>query len=111
MVAFTSDHLWGSIAGTTTGCFKFLTLFIEIAETEIDKFDVVVVIEKKVLWLQVSVDDPKFMDVLDAGEYLSVELASFFFLEFSVLHDVLEKLTAGAIFHDQIQIVIVFNHL
>lgn len=55
--------------------------------------------------------DAQLVDVLDSGEDLGVHLAGFGFLEPSILHDVLEKLPTRTILHDQVQVVIVFNHL
>ena len=53
----------------------------------------------------------KLVNVLDAREDLSVHLASFWLLEPTILDDVLEKFASGAVLHDQVQVVIVFDHL
>ena len=53
----------------------------------------------------------KFMNVLYARENLRVHFAGFDFLQSSILYDVLEKFSTTAVLHDQVQIVIVFNHL
>lgn len=55
--------------------------------------------------------DAQLMDVLDARQDLSVHLAALCFGQASVLDDVLEEFTARTVLHDQVEVVIVFNHL
>ena len=56
-------------------------------------------------------DNSELVNVLDTGENLGVHLAGFFFLEPSVLDDMLEKLAARAVLHDKVEIVVVLDHL
>ena len=88
-----------------------MAILVEVTETEIDKFDVIIVVEEKILGLQVSMDNAKFVDILNAGEDLSVHLARLGLFQPSILDNVLEELAARTVFHDQVQVVIVFNHL
>ena len=55
--------------------------------------------------------DSQLVDVLDARQDLRIHLASFFLFESTVLDYVLEEFTPRAVLHDQVQVVIVFDHL
>lgn len=88
-----------------------MAILVEVTETEIDKFDVIIVVEEKILGLQVSMDNAKFVDILNAREDLSVHLARLGLFQPSILDNVLEELAARTVFHDQVQVVIVFNHI
>ena len=68
-------------------------------------------VQEQVFRLKVSVDDSQLVDILDARNYLLVHFAGFFFLEPSVLDDVLKQLTSRTVFHDQVEIIVVLNHL
>ena len=55
--------------------------------------------------------DAELVNVLDAGEDLGVHLAGLWLLQSPIFDDVLEKLAARTVLHDQVEVVIVFNHL
>lgn len=50
-------------------------------------------------------DDAKFFEILDSGNYLLEELASFGFLESLLLDYVIKQLTLGNVLSDQIQLL------
>ena len=102
VVTLSANHLRGSVAGAAACRLQLLTLFVEIAETEIDELDVVVVVKEEVLWLQVPVHHAELVDVLDARQNLSENLAGFRLFQSSVFHDVLEKLASRTVLHDQV---------
>ena len=56
-------------------------------------------------------DHAQLVDVLDARKDLRVHLAGFFFLQPTILNDVLEELAAAAVLHHQVQVVVIFDHL
>lgn len=110
-VFFALDHFRSCVTRTTTGSLEPLVLLVKVAQAEVDDFDAIVVIEQQIFWLQVSVDDAQFVNVLYAGDDLLVHFGSFILLEPAVFDDVLEELSARTILHDQVQVIIVFNHL
>ncbi len=65
MVLLSSNHLWCSIAGTSTGCFQSFILLIDVGQAEVDYFDVILIIEEQVFRLEISVAYLYFVNVLD----------------------------------------------
>lgn len=66
MVLLSSNHLRRSVARTTTGCLESFVLLIDVRQSEVDDFDVIVIIKKQVLRFQVSMADFDFVNVIDA---------------------------------------------
>ena len=66
MVLLPGNHLWSRIAWTSTGSLQSLTWLISVRKSEIYNLNVVVVVHKKVFWLQVSVTDAKLVHILNA---------------------------------------------
>ena len=69
------NHLWCSVARTTTGCFDQLSWTVGFAQAEVDQFDVIVRVDQDVLRLDVSMRDAVESQVLD-GEDQLVEVMS-----------------------------------
>ena len=67
-------------------------------------------VKQKVFWLQVSMNNSQLMNVLNARNNLLVHLGRLIFLEPSVLYNMLEQFASRAIFHDQIEIIVIFYH-
>ena len=111
VVALTPDHLGRGVAGTPAGCLQRFAFLVQITQAEVNQLDVVVVVEQKIFGLQVAVHDPQLVDVLDAREDLRVHLAGLFLGQAPVLDDVLKKLAAGTVLHDEVEVVVVFDHL
>lgn len=61
-----------------------------IGESEVNNFDVFILVEKKVFWFEVAVDDAVLVDVLDTGEDLLHEANGLLLVESLPLDDVLE---------------------
>ena len=51
------------------------------------------------------------MNVLDSGQNLCVQLAGLLLFQSTILDDVLEELSPRAVLHDEVEIVVVFDHL
>ena len=85
-------------------------MLVKVRETKVNNFDAVVMIQKQILWLQVPVHDTQLVDVFDTRNYLLIHLGRFFFFKAPVLDDVLEQLATRAVFHDEVQVVIVLDH-
>lgn len=105
------DHLWCSVARTAASCLEAFSLVVKVAQAKVDNFDGVVVVEQQIFRLQVSVHNAQFVDVLDARDDLLVHFDCLFLLEATVFHDMLEELPTRAVLHDQVQVVVVLNHL
>ena len=73
MIALSGNHLRGRIAGAPASCLKGLPVLIGVAEAEINDFNIIMIIHEQILWLQISVADPKLMKVFDARYYLVEE--------------------------------------
>jgi hypothetical protein len=52
-----------------------LVFGVNVAQTEIDQFEVELMVEQNILWLQISVHNPKRMNVLNCVKELLEELA------------------------------------
>jgi hypothetical protein len=63
-IPLSCNHLWCSIAWRTTCRFEKLPILKSIAETEVDNFDVPVIIEQQILWLEITMNHVHFMDLL-----------------------------------------------
>lgn len=107
----TFDHLWSRVARRATCCLEEGALFVEVPETEVHQLDIIVVVEKDVLWLEVSMHNADLVDVLDTRDYLLVVLAGLIFLEALGLPDLLEELVPATVLHDQEEVLIVLNDL
>ena len=111
MVTFSSDHFRCCIAGTATGCLQRLPWRVRIAQAKVNYLYVVLVVEKQVLWLKISVADATFMYVLDARDNLLKKFASLLFLEPFSLHYVLEQFTSWGVFHNKEKLTASLNDL
>ena len=101
LVSLASDHLRSSVARTATSRFEGVAFVVGVRQTEVNDFDVVLVVEQQVLWLQVAVTDAHLVDVLDARDDLLHKPARLLFLQALALHDVVEQLAARRVLHDQ----------
>ncbi len=84
---------------------------VKITKSKVDDLDIVIVIKKNVLRLDVSVDDSQSVNVLDSRYDLLIKASGLGFLQLPVLLNVLHDLIAGAILHDQVEIALVLNYL
>lgn len=110
MVVLSGDHLGRSVAGTAASCLQSLALPVGIRKTEVDDFDVVVVVHEQVLGLQITMANAQFVQVLDARDKLEQELGGFLLSNPLAIDDVLEQLAAPRILHDQIELFLRFNY-
>ena len=100
MVTFTSNHLWSGVTWTTTCSFQSVTLIVHVGKTKIDDLDVVLVIQQKILGLEISVTNANFMDILNTRYYLLEKPACFILLQSFPFHDVVEQFSAAGVFHN-----------
>lgn len=104
------DHLGSGVARTTASGLEPLAMLVEVRQTEVYELDRVIVVQQQVLWLEVTMHNTKLVNVLNSADDLLVHLGSLVLFESPVLDDVLEEFTAGAILHDEVQVVVVLNH-
>ena len=83
VIAFTGDHFWGCVAGGSAGCFEEISRFVGVGESEIDDFDIFILIEEKVFGFEISVGDSECMEIFDSGDNLLDVFAAFFFVNSS----------------------------
>ena len=78
---------------------------MRVAEPEIHYLDVVVLVEEEeVLGFQVPMDDVHFVDFVHSRQDLVEEADRLALLHPAVRNDVVEKLPAASILHDEIQL-------
>lgn len=101
MVTLAGDHFRGGITRRATCCLESFTLCIHIGEAKVNNLDVVLIIQKQILWFQISVTDFNLVDVLDSRYNLLDKSAGFFFLKPFSFDNVIEQFTACCILHDK----------
>lgn len=94
MVALSRYHLRRSVAGTAASSFQGGPLFIEVTEAKVHDLQTLVVVEQKILRLQVAVADAHSVDVVDSSDELLEDLAGLVLFELLVADDVVEELAA-----------------
>ena len=79
--------------------------------TKVDYFKSVVVVEKQIFWLQVTVTDTAFVQVLNSGYQLPVEFRRLLLGKPGVSNDVVEQLASIGVLHDHVQLFVCFDNL
>lgn len=79
MISLSSDHLWSSIAGTTTSRLEGGIRLVHVTQTKINDLKRQIVVEQKIFGLEISVTDPTLMDVLYTRDQLEIKFACLFF--------------------------------
>lgn len=110
MVPLASNHFWSSVARRSTGSLEGCSRLVHVAEAKVDYLESQIVVEKKVLRLQVSVAHATLVDVLDAGDQFKVKLAGLLLRQPGVPNDIVEQLSAVAVFHYHIEFFFSFNY-
>ena len=82
-----------------------MTSLVSVAQTKVDNLDVLVVIEKKVLGLEVPVNYVELVEVFYASNDLVEEFEGRGLFYPLVLDDVVEKLASVRILHDQVELL------
>lgn len=99
IIQFPRNHLWGSIAWTPASCLELLAFPVDITESEIHDFHSVLVIQQEIFRLEVSVDYPKFVDVLNSKNNLDKYFRALLFRNSILLCDVVIKFAIHGIIH------------
>jgi len=102
-ILLTGNHLWCSIARTTTCCLQLFLLAKSIREAKVNYFNVHFVVKQQIFRFEISVDNIKFVNVLHAWKNLLEKLATFTFFQFLFSNYIIEEFTPRCIFHDQKQ--------
>ena len=64
-----SEHLRGSIAWTSAGCAELLSILVEVAQSKINEFDIVVA-DQDVLRFNISMGNAQRMQIFYCSQYL-----------------------------------------
>jgi len=83
-------YLWSSVAWAAARCFESCAWLIQVAQSEVHDLQRFVVIDEKILRLEVPVAYAELVDVVDAGDELLEVLASLLLLQLLILHDEIE---------------------
>lgn len=105
------DHFWSCITRRPTGSAEERLILIEIREAEVDYLDVHFRVQQEIFRLEVSMHDVQFVYVLDPVDELLEEPRSLHFLDSFSLNDVVEELSLFGVFHDEEELLVVFENL
>jgi hypothetical protein len=108
VVRLSAEHFRRCIAWTSTRSAEHFSPGIDIAESEVNNFDVILKIQKYIFRLEVSMDDPDLVQILNCVEQLLEILTGLEFSEFLILDDVFEELPAACVLSDQVIVMVVF---
>ena len=76
MVSLSSDHFWGGIAWTSTGCLQsILVVLVSVAQSEVDNLNVHVLVKKQIFRFQITMAHFDLVQVFDSGKNLMEEAA------------------------------------
>ena len=78
-------------------------LWWHVGEAEVHDLDALVLVEQQVLGLQVAVHHVELMDFLHPGDDLVEKATGLDFTDALVLHDVVEELPTGGVFHNEVE--------
>lgn len=82
MSALALQNLWRDVVRCATNGALFLSVVVQLgSQAEIAKFDLHLVVKEQVTQLQVSVDDPVRMEVLESMDDLQSVALNFQFME------------------------------
>lgn len=77
-----------------------LTLLVGIGESEVDQFESAVKVDKQIFWLEVAMDDAKFMQILYSCDELSKEFTGLMLFESFLFDNEFEELSLRNVLHD-----------
>ena len=111
MVTFSCNHLRRCITRTSAGRFKRFSVFVGVGKAKVNYLDVVFIVKKEILRLQIPVTDAHFVDVLHTRDNLLEEFARFALLEPLAFHDIVKELAPSCILHDEEKLLRCFDNL
>ena len=94
-VEATTNYFRGSVVGTSTACFEEVAVLDLTRETEVGNLHVQVIVKQNIFWLEIPVDNLKFVAVFDTRHDLLEEPAGNLLGHASVRNDVLKQLATG----------------
>lgn len=110
-IALPSDHLWWCVTRGPARGLQPLVVRKHVAEPEVNDFDAAMLIQQKILGLQIPVDDLHAVNLLDPSHDLVKEAASFRLRDTASADDVVKQLTTARILHDEKQLPRSFDDL
>lgn len=99
------DHFWGCVAWGSACSFESLVLFVSITQTEIYNPYSVIIIHKNIFKFEISVNNSKFVNILNATDDLFKDFACFIFRHCFLTDNVVKKLSFFHQFHDKKEVL------
>ena len=109
MIALASNHLGSCITWTSTSRFKRLPLFVSVTQPEINDLNIIILIEKKVLWFEIAMTNLVLVQILNTRKDLLEEFASLPLIEPLFFNDKIEQLSSIGILHYEEKLAVSLN--
>ena len=105
-IQLAGDDLGCSIVGTTTARLQKVSVRHDVTEAKVGNFDVVVLVQEQILWLEITMDNLVAMTVLYRADDLLEHLPGFLLVQTTMLDDVVKQLHWGILQdHDDVLLV------
>ena len=104
-------HLRSGVARAAARCLQRRPWLVEVAQSEVDDLQGLIVVDEQVLRFQVPVADAQLVNIVDARNELLEVLAGLLLLQLLVLHDEVEELTALDELHHEVEVLLRLNDL
>lgn len=120
IISLLNQHFRRSIARTTTWSKQFLCLLIEVTQSEVNKFDIILVIKQDIFRFDIAVCDSNWMQILysiykllenSRSSRLRKPTPKFIIILLLVLGYHIEELSIFCILHHNVDIVVRFKCL
>ncbi|KAH3661301.1 hypothetical protein OGAPHI_006708 [Ogataea philodendri] len=105
------DQFWCCVTGGATTCFHQVCGSESVDKPKVCDDDIFVFVQQEIFELQVSVDDPLCVHVVDSGNQLSKQPTGHRFFQVPVFENVVEKFTSGGVFQHNSDVFVVLKHL
>ena len=100
------DHLRREVLRRAAERVRLLAILLhDLSKTKVSKHDVAIVIQKDILWLQITIDDVAFVEIPEGECYLCRVKFCLFFRKALLLGEVLKELAALNELHDEVDSV------
>lgn len=111
IVAFARNHLGRCVARTAAGGLEKFAGLVRVRQTEIDDLEILVLVQKEVLWLQITMCHVPLMQELNAGHNLVIELETLTLREPVFSYNIIKQFTTTGVLHDQVNVALRLDDL
>mmetsp|Transcript_34883 Transcript_34883/g.58623 ORF Transcript_34883/g.58623 Transcript_34883/m.58623 type:complete len:286 (+) Transcript_34883:382-1239(+) len=109
VVAFAQHDLWRHVIRRAAGRVRLRPALQRLAEPQVGQFAVPALVQENILWLEIPVHVPSFVDVLHREQNLRRVEPRGCHLQFLLLDQKAEQLTAGHVLHGQVEVLLVLE--